>query len=78
MKAEAHERHKPIHAVFHSQILRRQIRDLGVDFEAVGPGMRTREMTIVMIAGTSNATTATAGIDTVFSLLGKVMLGSCK
>lgn len=56
MNVEAHESARPIHAVFHSQILRRQTRDLGVDLEAVGPGMKTKEMTSVIMAGTINET----------------------
>lgn len=56
MKAAAQDNPKPIQAVFHSHSLRLHISDFGVDLAAVGPGMKIREMTMVMISGTRSET----------------------
>lgn len=58
VKADAHDRQSPIQAVFHSQILRRHIRDFGVWRVAVGPGIQMRQMSKVMKPGARRAITA--------------------
>lgn len=76
MNVDAHERPRPIHDVFHSQIFRRHIRDLGVDFEAVGPGMKTKDTINVITAGTRSATMARTVTVTVSGRKGYPRLGS--
>lgn len=66
-KAEANDRPKPIHAVFHSHILRRHIKALGVLGDAVGPGMKSKEIAAVMTPGATRTTTMSTPTVTVSS-----------
>lgn len=78
MNADARDNPKPIHAVFHSHILRRQTSALGVVFEAVGPGTKRKDITRVMTAGANRAMMKRTVTDTVSPFTGYPMLGSCK
>lgn len=70
MNADASESPRPIHAVFHSHSLRRQISDFGVDFVAVGPGIRSRDVIAVITPGTIIDTMSRTATETVSPLYG--------
>ena len=54
-KAVARARARPIQLVFHSQSLRRQVRDLGVGLD-VEPGTKRRQTRRMMRAGATRET----------------------
>lgn len=70
MNEPASDTPKPIHPVFHSQILRRHFRAGEVPLAAVLPGTKTMLIAKMMIPGAIMETTSSTATETVFGLFG--------